>query len=507
MRPFYRHLFLVAHLILLASLSIGAATPLSPAHAQDRVLRVAWSPQAPYQFYQLRGDSQYVTGIDVVTFRQAADEADLTVVLEELPWEEALSQVEAGKIDAALAAFHTKERDRYGYFSVPLRMSRESVFLPSDLLPQATTLEGLFAALAQEQLRLGVIQGFELGADFADFQNRHPDQVVVLPRIDDLLSSLSSGQIDGFILDRFAGYRELARHDLRGFEAHKVPIYEAPVAALFSRETVEPEVIQRFDTALAKLHARGETKTIGRRFVLPAVMDIALYGSWFEAILIVGMVAFSISAVVIARSGGYGLYGAVVLACLPALGGGVVRDLLILREPYIFAYPIYVYIVLGTLLAGYLFNRLLDRARGRSLLFFDAVNLVLLMRRRMRPQLLMEFFDAAGIAAFTIVAVTVAAEFGRDPLWMWGPLLAALTATGGAILRDMIRADSKNDILHNAFYGETVILWSFPLSLYLQYFGHLSDPETVFWALMISMMGIFATRMIFVLFGWRAPRY
>lgn len=103
--------------------------------------------------------------------------------------------------------------------------------------------------------------------------------------------------------------------------------------------------------------------------------------------------------------------------------------------------------------------------------------------------------------------MTVAAEFGRDPLWMWGPLLAALTATGGAILRDMIRADSKNDILHNAFYGETVILWSFPLSLYLQYFGHLSDPETVFWALMISMMGIFATRMIFVLFGWRAPRY
>src|SRR5690606_30579187 len=256
-----------------------------------------------------------------------------------------------------------------------------------------------------------------------------------------------------------------------------------------------------------ELQVEGETKSIKRRFILSVMMDMALYGRWFESILILGMVAFSISAVVIARNGGYSLYGALVLASLPAMGGGVVRDLLILREPYIFDSPIYVQILLATLVAGYFINRLFDLLHGRSLLFFDLVNVTLLLKRRLRPQLLMQLLDAAGMAAFSIVAITVAVEFGRDPLWLWGPVMAVLTATGGAVLRDMIRPDGADALLPTGPWGETGVLWCLPFAFYLQYFGHSGDPETIFWALMICMLGIFATRIAFVTFDWRAPRY
>lgn len=497
----------VVLLVVLGAAGVLLGLGPAPGHAQDRVLRVAWSLQAPYQFLQVENDSQYVTGIDVTTFRRAAANAGLTVVIRELPWEVALRGVEDGDVDVVLAAFRTQKREDYGYFSRPLRLSQEKLFLPGKLHPTADSAEELLAAVAQQGLRIGFVEGYELGERFRQFRERHPGIITAVAGIDHLLYQVAAGDLDGFILDRFAGYHQLSRLGLWEYAPHEVSIHEAEVSALFSRMSVESSVVERFDAALVDLQKDGSAKAIERRFVLPVMTDIALYGAWFEVILILGMIAFSIAGVVIARSGDYSIYGAVVLASLPALGGGVVRDLLILREPYIFSSPIYIQILLGTLVIGWFFNRLLDLVRGRSLVFFDLVHLVVVLRRRMRPELLMQISDAAGMSAYSIAAVAVAVEFGRDPLWLWGPVLAVLTATGGAILRDMIRPDNENDILRGASWGEAVVLWCLPLCLYLQYFGHLSEPETIFWALMISMIGIFATRVAFIIFGWRAPRY
>lgn len=497
---------LLLKLIVLLALATGLGA-IAPAHGQDRILHVAWSLQAPYQFLQSASESDYVTGIDVATFRQVAARMGFSVAMREVPWEQALEEVATGEVDAVLAAFRTADRERSGHFSVPLRISREKLFLPPGLHPEAATPEALLEAVGQAELRIGVVEGYELGRTFREFKELHPERVSEWPSLNELFSALKADRIDGFILDRFSGYRALDHHRLWRFEPHATAVFEAPLGVLFSRKTVEPDLVQRFDSTLAQLHAEGETRAIQRRFVLPVMLDIALYGAWFEAILIIGMIAFSISAVVIARNGGYSLYGALVLASLPAMGGGVVRDVLILREPYIFESPVYVQIVLCTLIVGYLFNRLLDLLRGRSLLFFDLVHFTLMLRQRIKPQLLLQVFDAAGMAAYSIAAIAVAVEFGRDPLWLWGPMLAVLTATGGAILRDMIRPDGANDIMRNASWGETVVLWCLPLSLYLQYFGHSAAPETLFWALMISMGGIFVTRMAFITFDWRAPRY
>ncbi len=490
-------------------LAVAVFAGESRAQGHDRVLRVAWSLQAPYQF--LRSDSEiaHVTGIDVTTFRAAAEHAGLSVVLDQVPWEQALKGVEEGSIDAVLAAYPTPERATYAHFSDPIRFATENIFLPANRMPTANTLPELLDGLISEQLRIAVVEDYDLGATFNRFRDdpAHADVIVQTVDLAQSLHLLETGEVDGFVMDRLAGYHELSERHLWGLESHPLPILEEDVVALFSRASVAPGLVERFNWGLERVYESGERQVIERRFVLPVLLDIALYGAWFEIILIIGMVSFSISAVVIARAGDYGIFGAVVLASLPALGGGVVRDLLILREPYIFDEPVYVYIVLATLAAGFLINRVLDRLRGRSLLLFDLVNLLLIIRQRAKPQILLELFDTAGIAALTVLAVTIAVEFGRHPLWLWGPVLAALTAAGGAIIRDMIRNDSGNAILHHAFYAETVILWSLGLSLYLQYFGLSAEPHVIFWALMTTMGGILATRIAFVVFGWSGPRY
>jgi hypothetical protein len=66
-----------------------------------------------------------------------------------------------------------------------------------------------------------------------------------------------------------------------------------------------------------------------------------------------GLVTFALSGVILAYEGQYTLFGAVMLAVLPSVGGGVVRDLLLQREPIgIVRNPAALLIVFATVLAG-----------------------------------------------------------------------------------------------------------------------------------------------------------
>jgi len=67
---------------------------------------------------------------------------------------------------------------------------------------------------------------------------------------------------------------------------------------------------------------------------------------------------------------------------------------------------------------------------------------------------LYEVSDALGIAAFTVTGVAVAISARLDPLWLWAPLLAMLTAAGGGMLRDLVQQAGKLASLHREFYAE-----------------------------------------------------
>ena len=63
------------------------------------------------------------------------------------------------------------------------------------------------------------------------------------------------------------------------------------------------------------------------------LINQTLDSEWFRILGFMGLVAFALSGVLLAYEGQYTLFGAVMLAVLPAVGGGVVRDVLLQREP------------------------------------------------------------------------------------------------------------------------------------------------------------------------------
>ncbi len=492
------------------SASMPAPVPAPAIVSSDRHLVVAWSDQPPYQFQAERRGIGYPSGVDIAVIREAAQRAGLSVSFRYRAFETSLRLLAAGRVDVVPGAYETEQRRGYAEVSPAYRLGRDRLFFPARIdLPTVTGVEALADELIASGTRVAVVGGYDWGAANAAAL----EQLALhdlLHRTNSLAESISAvldGEAEAFLGDQLASMALLAEWHQQGFRMHPLVLQERPIHILFAKDSLPAWQLQRFNAALDQMVTEGRVERIIRRFVDPLSISLVLDSRTFDTMFLLGIVAFSISGVVIARQGDYSIFGALVLASLPALGGGVVRDVLLLRPIFFFDAPWMLYACVLTILAGYLLNRGLDRVRGRSLWFFDLVNLLVRLRRRISPSIALEVFDALGLALFTVVAISITAEEGLEPLWVFAPIIGAVSATGGAIIRDTIRQESRNPMLHTSFYGETAFLWGIALALFLQHAGPYASQDQVMLGILICIVGIFVTRITFVAFGWRSPRY
>ena len=228
----------------------------------------------------------------------------------------------------------------------------------------------------------------------------------------------------------------------------------------------------------------------------------------FQTLDLVGILALSVSGAIIAATEGYSLYGALVLAALPAIGGGFLRDLLAgVSPPSMMEEADDIQAVIATVLAGYLFNLTVHQLSGRSLVFYDLVQIYVRAKRRISPQVVLEIMDAVGMAALTVVGVHVALQEHAEPLWLWGPVFSAVTTTGGFICRDAIRSDRRIAVLKTTIYGEVSIVWALVLSLFILYFGERASPGAAQAAVYGAAVGAFLTRLALIIRKISAPAF
>jgi uncharacterized membrane protein YeiH len=135
---------------------------------------------------------------------------------------------------------------------------------------------------------------------------------------------------------------------------------------------------------------------------------------FISVVELVGTVAFAVSGALLAIEKELDYYGITFFAIITAVGGGIIRDMMI-NEPLPAALenPLYVIISIVSAAAVIAFYRKI----------VPYTNLLLI-------------FDAIGLAAFTAIGAEVAIENNLDMPFVI-ITLALLTGTGGGILRDV----------------------------------------------------------------------
>src|SRR2546430_1811206 len=188
----------------------------------------------------------------------------------------------------------------------------------------------------KQKFRLGVVAGFvyaddRVNAFIAD--EAHRDQIVAVSNDAQNLRNLLAGLIDGFLADRItAATTAWRRQEGARIEEHPLR-FSTDIHFMLSRATQPPQMLARLNDAIDELRRSGELRRIADLYALPVLINQTLDTQWFRILAFIGIVAFALSGVVLAYEGRYTLFGALVLAALPAVGGGIVRDLLLQRDP------------------------------------------------------------------------------------------------------------------------------------------------------------------------------
>jgi len=173
------------------------------------------------------------------------------------------------------------------------------------------------------------------------------------------------------------------------------------------------------------------------------------------------------------------------------------------REPVgVMRTPLYVELIVATVFVGYLLVRI-ERVLARRFGGESAVN----ERARRLGRHAVALFDSLGLASFTVTGVAVAVGSNEQPLWLFGPLLAMLTAAGGGVIRDVVRGRIEESSLKVVFYPEVALIFGFGLSVYLTFMGADLTADSLFWAVVITIVGALSTRTLAYWRGWKAPAY
>lgn len=192
---------------------------------------------------------------------------------------------------------------------------------------------------------------------------------------------------------------------------------------------------------------------------------------------LLGLFVFAVSGAMLAVRKGFEVVGIVSLALVTAMGGGVVRDLILgdlpplaFRDVWYFVVPL----VAASLV--FAFHSVIDRHLHRSVLVFDAM----------------------GLGLFSVTGAVKAAEYATTAVGAVS--LAVVTAIGGGIMRDVL-ANDPPQIFHpdSRLYAIPAAAGAAVIVVLIRNDAYVS----VVAALVAA--GVCAARLAALRWGWRAP--
>ena len=206
-------------------------------------------------------------------------------------------------------------------------------------------------------------------------------------------------------------------------------------------------------------------------------MDELIY-----ALEIIGAAAFAVSGAMAALEHEADIFGVIFLAVVTALGGGVIRDLLLgVTPPKMFVS--YVYLAAAAVAALVVFaDAYIRREKYR--------------KHRDKLDSINNMFDAVGLAVFTVSGMNTAMQQSDNVLLIL--VLGMSTGVGGGMLRDMM-INKMPKVLRKRVYAVASLLGG---GVYYGLFA-LGVHETI--AAVSGMALIIALRVLATVYKWNLP--
>ena len=199
---------------------------------------------------------------------------------------------------------------------------------------------------------------------------------------------------------------------------------------------------------------------------------------------LVGTIAFASSGALLAMRKEMDVFGVCVLGVSTAVGGGLIRDLILgIIPPGMFRKPVYTMVALGVSI--FLFVIVYIRhswMKGKAALAYDVIMMI---------------FDSLGLGIFTVVGINTAWKAGYEQGFLL-VFVGVLTGVGGGLMRDLM-AHVRPYILHKHIYACASIAGALVCVLGRGFLGRLG-------AMVAGAAVVILIRFLAAYYRWNLPR-
>lgn len=210
-----------------------------------------------------------------------------------------------------------------------------------------------------------------------------------------------------------------------------------------------------------------------------------VFQALFDIAEIVGTVAFAASGAMLAIDRELDLFGVIFLGVITAVGGGILRDMLLgILPPSAFIHSVYVAVAFVVSLAVFLYAELRGSRYWRQVGVIDRV---------------VNLLDAVGLGIFSVVGVQTAIGAGHAGNAFLCLFMAMTTGVGGGVLRDVLSVTTPA-VLKKRIYAVASLAGGGA------YYGLIHAGVNGMAAMFAGMLLTVAIRVLATRFQWDLPK-
>jgi uncharacterized membrane protein YeiH len=199
---------------------------------------------------------------------------------------------------------------------------------------------------------------------------------------------------------------------------------------------------------------------------------------------LIGTVAFAFSGATVAMKKNMDVFGVLVLGAVTAVGGGVMRDIILgITPPAMFKNPIYVGTAAVTTLILFILVYYKSNVWNSEYMLFSVK--------------LINLCDSIGLGVFTVLGINTAISAGYRENWFLLVFVGAVTGVGGGIMRDVL-AGYMPTVLVKQIYASASIAGAVCYVILQNYIDNSV-------AMLIGAVVIVTIRLLAVKFQWNLP--
>lgn len=196
---------------------------------------------------------------------------------------------------------------------------------------------------------------------------------------------------------------------------------------------------------------------------------------------IIGTVAFAVSGAMTGLKNKMDIFGVMILGVVTAVGGGVIRDLILgITPPGMFGKPVYAVVAMVTAV----------------ITFLPAVRRLLTKNQRVHDFVLL-ILDSLGLGVFTVVGIQTAYRVSSGYGAFLIVFVGVITGVGGGVLRDVLAGERPYIFVKHIYASASiagaiacVLLWSVNSTA----------------AVVVGAVLVFVIRLLAAHFRWSLPK-